>query len=231
MEEGTLSNVIDSCVKYWIGVIRDDGEREELFDLYEELLKQDKGEAEEETDDYDEKYKSIMSGASTSSSVKKTVKGKVGITVANSANQQDKDEFSDDDGGTLEYAMSLIDSDNEANKESKSDGKRTGKAHEMSDSDNDVEMQSQGVDESQEMSYWSNDAGKHDNDKFASDEVGIDEVIDNNGDMDSKPDSDKKAENIEDISGATDEDSNKASTREEASVVETPESKENDKGS
>jgi hypothetical protein len=36
--EGTLSNVIDSCVKYWIGVLKDDGERDEMLNSYENLI-------------------------------------------------------------------------------------------------------------------------------------------------------------------------------------------------
>ena len=82
--EKTLQNVIDSCVKYWIGVIKDEGEREELFDLYEELLEQaDK--------------KRTFKGASSDKYASITSKGKgvvkKKITAAKSSNTQE--EFSD----------------------------------------------------------------------------------------------------------------------------------------
>ena len=136
--EKTLQNVIDSCVKYWIGVIKDEGEREELFDLYEELLEQaDK--------------KRTFKGASSDKYASITSKGKgvvkKKITAAKSSNTQE--EFSDDDGGTLEYAMNLIESDPEDEEKPEPNGNKGRKEHELSDSGGEME------EESQEMKHWS----------------------------------------------------------------------------
>ena len=40
MVKGTLDKLIDSCVKYWIGVLRNDEEREAVENYYKELLKE-----------------------------------------------------------------------------------------------------------------------------------------------------------------------------------------------
>lgn len=141
LQKGTLSNLIDSCVKYWIGVLRDDGERYEVFDYYEELLNEEQLTCK----------KKNKSPSVESKSLWKTNEATGKKTISKPENKKSKekqieDEFSDDEDDSLYYAMNLIDSDNDESTRKRNDRKD----HEMSDSDVDTE-------ESQEMSYWNND--------------------------------------------------------------------------
>ena len=127
MVEGTLSNVIDSCVKYWIGVLKNDQDRKAMFDYYEELVNKEK--------------------AMEESGVSKNKDDKEGETEegATGGNGSDSDE-----GGTLEYDIDLMEDVDVKRKKkySKEVKYRRSNEHEMSESDeNDAA-------ESQEMKHW-----------------------------------------------------------------------------
>ncbi|XP_053385212.1 opioid growth factor receptor-like protein 1 [Mercenaria mercenaria] len=161
LEEGTLSNLIDSCVKYWIGVLKEEEEREEMFDYYEKL-----------NEDENLKWKrrnrspsppsSYWSNKNTDSLIGKKViskKGKEGKAVDPDTKTKFENELSDDDdNGALYHAMRLIDDEVPDETDNNKGGKnKTRKDHEMSDSDGENEYNQ---DESQEMAHWNNEANK-----------------------------------------------------------------------
>lgn len=164
--EGTLPNLVDSCVKYWIGVIKDDTEREELFDLYEELqTKADTGIYTKTRNN----IKGIVGGTKSTENAKKVKKKKIVPTKPSAGD----DEFSDDEG-TLEYAMKLIESDGDNDTETETQViRKTRTDHDISDSSEESM-----TNESQEMAYWSTDKGQADaNHDLGSDEVKDDQSV------------------------------------------------------
>ncbi|KAL4224936.1 hypothetical protein ACF0H5_015632 [Mactra antiquata] len=151
LEEGlvkqNLNNLIDSCVKFWIGVLRDDQQRKQVFDYYEELSTQGCVRTKRRVKSPSPPYvnKNSKTGKRTIS------KPKQEKSPQTSKNEVDEEpEFSDDNDDALFYAMSLIDEDKPQSRDSY--GKNKGKKdHEISDSDDDNN------DESQEMDYWKNE--------------------------------------------------------------------------
>ena len=162
MVEDTLDNLIDSCVKYWIGVLRNDEEREDVLDYYEELLEKQK------TEEYKTKKRA------KSASPEPTIKVKTG--PSRYVNKFDTEEDSETEADMAQYDnMDLLadtlpfendidnDSDDVIEKEN-SDTKSKGIAktkkgnlrvvHDMSDSDSNEEFQTPDVNESQEAGYW-----------------------------------------------------------------------------
>ncbi|XP_060551607.1 opioid growth factor receptor-like protein 1 isoform X1 [Ruditapes philippinarum] len=163
MVEGTLSNVIDSCVKYWIGVLKDDEEREEIFDYYEKLLQDENLQTKRRnrSPSPPSSYWSdkIEDSKSDKKSLSKNGKDKKADNVKDKKDEVDgdnKNEISDDgEDGTLYYAMSLIDEDLPKGKSRKD--------HEMSDSgpENDDHPE-----ESQEMAHLKEEAKTSKNDEL-----------------------------------------------------------------
>ena len=125
--EGTLSNVIDSCVKYWIGVLKNDQDRKAMFDYYDELVTAEKAMEE--------------SGVSKNKGDEEA-DTREGATGGNGSDS--------DEGGTLEYDIDLMEDVDVKRKKkySKEVKYRRSNEHEMSESDeNDAA-------ESQEMKHW-----------------------------------------------------------------------------
>lgn len=143
LAEGTLSNVIESCVKYWIGVLKDDEEREEMFDYYEKLM-QDDG-LQSKRRNRSPSPPSYWPNKDDDSKINKKQVSKKGRDKKDKVDGDVENEFSDDE--TVSYAMSLIDEDLPEERNSKN--RMTRKEHEISDSDND-----DNIEESQEMSHW-----------------------------------------------------------------------------
>ena len=162
MVEYTLDNLIDSCVKYWIGVLRSDEERKSVLDYYEELSEKQK------TADGKAK-KNAASG-----SPEPVIKVKTG--PSRYVHKYDTDSDSDQDADMAQYNnMDLLadtlpfennlDSDDEEEKENAEKGDNKDKAsgtkkngnlrivHDMSDSDTE-DFKTPDVDESQEAGYW-----------------------------------------------------------------------------
>ncbi|XP_052270337.1 opioid growth factor receptor-like protein 1 isoform X1 [Dreissena polymorpha] len=137
--EETLPNLIESCMKYWIGVLKNDDERKGMFEYYEELCKK--------LEDKKPSPKSSKQEAKTGSPI-----GEKSETVKYYEN-----ELSDEEDGSLEYAVNLIDDPtNDSQMKSKS------KDHELSDEEKIGE-------ESQEI--------KHLNTETGSDEVNETDVV------------------------------------------------------
>jgi len=127
MVEGTLSNVIDSCVKYWIGVLKNDQDRKAMFDYYDELVTAEKAMEESGVS----KNKGDEEGES-----------KEGATGGNGSDS--------DNGCTLEYDVDLMEDGDVKRKKkySKEVKYRRSNEHEMSEADeNDAA-------ESQDMKHW-----------------------------------------------------------------------------
>lgn len=165
MVEVTLSNVIDSCVKYWIGVLKDEDEREGMFDYYEKLLEDETGFSKRRNRSPSPDYSSYLSNSTTvntnQSKGAKDRKGKKNVEKGDgnkTVKVADENEFSDDEeDGMLYYAMSLIDEDMPDVSEyaAKKDKDIARKDHEISDSD---EEGAENQDESQEMAHWNKEA-------------------------------------------------------------------------
>ncbi|XP_060581361.1 uncharacterized protein LOC132737980 isoform X1 [Ruditapes philippinarum] len=161
--EGTLPNVIDSCVKYWIGVLKDDDEREEIFDYYEKLLQDENLQTKRRNRSpsppssyWSDKIKDSKSDKKSLSKNGKNKKADSRTDKKDEVNRDNENEFSDDgEDGTLYYAMSLIDEDLPKGKSRKD--------HEMSDSgpENDDHPE-----ESQEMAHWKEEAKKSKDSQF-----------------------------------------------------------------
>ena len=159
--EQTLSNLIDSCVKYWIGVLRSDEERESVLDYYEGLSEK------QQTADGKSKKKAA------SDSPEPVIKVKTGpsryVTKYNSDSDSDQDadmaQYDNMDllADTLPFENNF-DSDDEGKenmekggtKDKESGAKNKGNIrilHDMSDSDPE-DFKTPDVDESQEAEYW-----------------------------------------------------------------------------
>ena len=155
MVEYTLDNLIDSCLKYWIGVLRNDEERENVLDYYEELLEKQK----------EEGGKSKKRPKSTSP--EPTIKVKTGpsryinkfSSKSDSDEEVDMTQYDDMDllADTLPFENDMDESDGEENNQNKSVEKpKKGNlriVHDMSDSDTE-DFKTPDVDESQEAVYW-----------------------------------------------------------------------------
>ncbi|WAR01824.1 OGRL1-like protein [Mya arenaria] len=182
MVEGTLSNLIDSCVKYWIGVLKIDEDRDGMFDYYEKLL-------EEECEREKPKKKPTLEV-----DVPAKEKGQKGKKTSPHDGRAKvyKNEFSDEETYTLEYAINLIDSDTEENEEKgkkKATGGKSHKDHEVSDSNEELVTADK---DSQEMRYWDS---AETNVEHGSDEIKDDEVV---GDENvTTPELEKKGEESE----------------------------------
>ena len=154
--ENTLDNLIDSCEKYWIGVLRDEDEREGVYGFYEELVEKQKKEGRSK--------KSFK----RSPSPEPVVKVKTGVSkyVSKYTKESDSDgeiDMADYDqmdllADTLPFENDWEDSDDEGinGKASSSVKSKKGNLrviHDMSDSDTE-DFNTPDIDESQEASYW-----------------------------------------------------------------------------
>ena len=157
--EQTLTNLIDSCVKYWIGVLRDDEERESVLDYYEELMEK-------------QKTGSGKTKKTASASPENVIKVKHG--PSRYVTKYDSESDSEQDAIMAQYDnMDLLadtlpfendDSEDEGkentergdNKDKVSGAKTKGNlriVHDMSDSEPE-DFQTPDADESQEAGYW-----------------------------------------------------------------------------
>lgn len=229
--EGTLTNVIESCFKYWIGVLKNEEERREMYEYYYELMESENCALKRRcrspspsyrsrwSNDYDKEKKN--NGSDSENEMKE-------VEDVSKFREFEKEFPNDSEDETLYYAMSLIDDDKDAKEnESKMDDRSTRKKkkdHEMSDSE--VEEEKETEEEypggSQEMTYWNNEAKKTKEAEFeagsescdvAEGDKGIEELVDSK--LVKKEDMIEKTDSVNDVA----EKSKESGTQEHKTVT------------
>lgn len=132
--EETLPNCLESCHRFWIGVIREDRERDELYELFEKYAA---GEGLEKR-----KCSEVATDVKTED---KTQKGSAKPAKAGKKEKHAvKDYDSDDSDQGMRAAMGMLDEEEASgNDTDQVEGKTKQKEHEISESEEEVDEESQ----------------------------------------------------------------------------------------